>query len=469
MSKSALRRLAVFVLDLVCTGLSYWLALALRYGWAQAGVRLASDRPMAATLLFLVAALNLVTRLNRGFMQRRGWQEFRCVVEYNLLLVLGVAVLAAAFHVEPLPSRLMVGYLGVLNMAVMCVGRWLAKRAARAAFADQRLGSGIVMVVGPGLRDEVERHFRLGLTYSVAGWLTLSDGELEGEIQGHELRCKAFELGHVVHDLDVTAPADFFVWTPEEDEHVVAQLVNAVERLGSRCRVALELPYSSLQGATLDYFGGIPSLSYAPGGTTFYRRYVKRILDVVFCLLVFVLFWWVFLAVAIAVKVDDPAGPVIFRQKRVGKDGRTFTMYKYRSMYVDAEQRLGALRRFNEKDGPVFKMKDDPRVTRVGRFIRKTSLDEFPQFVNVLKGDMSVVGPRPAIPGEVEAYTSYQRERLLARPGLTCYWQIQHNRDDISFDEWVDLDLLYIRQCSLRVDAKVVSRTVGVVLGGEGH
>ena len=143
-------------------------------------------------------------------------------------------------------------------------------------------------------------------------------------------------------------------------------------------------------------------------------------------------------------------------------------MYKFRSMCVDAEDRLEGLRELNEKTGPVFKMRDDPRVTRVGKWLRKLSLDELPQFVNVLCSDMSIVGPRPALPAEVATYDDYQRQRLLVKPGLTCYWQTRRNRDSITFDEWVDLDLLYIEKCSVWSDLKLIVQTVGVVLTAQG-
>lgn len=144
-------------------------------------------------------------------------------------------------------------------------------------------------------------------------------------------------------------------------------------------------------------------------------------------------------------------------------------MYKFRSMVADAEERLPQLLSQNEKTGPVFKLRDDPRVTRVGRVIRKLSLDELPQFANVLKGDLSVVGPRPALPREVAEYTERDRQRLLVKQGLTCYWQVQPDRDDISFDEWIDLDLRYIRECGPLVDLEVIARTVACVVGGRGH
>ena len=175
-----------------------------------------------------------------------------------------------------------------------------------------------------------------------------------------------------------------------------------------------------------------------------------------------------YLSIASLVKADDPKGPIIFSQDRVGCDGRTFRMHKFRSMCVDAEERLDELQCLNEKTGPVFKIKDDPRVTRVGHWLRKLSLDELPQFWDVLKGDISIVGPRPALPKEVEKYTGYQRQRLLVKPGITCYWQTRRDRDSITFDEWVDLDLLYVKKCSVWTDIKLIIQTVGVVLTAQG-
>ena len=197
-------------------------------------------------------------------------------------------------------------------------------------------------------------------------------------------------------------------------------------------------------------------------------RFAKRAFDVAFSAAVLVAFCWLFAVIAALVKADDPKGPVLFKQRRVGKGGETFQMYKFRSMCVDAEERLAELRELNEKTGPVFKMAEDPRVTRVGRWLRKLSLDELPQFINVLAGDMSTVGPRPALPAEVATYNDYQRQRLLVKPGLTCYWQTRRNRDSITFDEWVDLDLLYIKKCGVWADFKLIIQTVGVVLTAQG-
>lgn len=197
-------------------------------------------------------------------------------------------------------------------------------------------------------------------------------------------------------------------------------------------------------------------------------RTLKRVFDILFGVVIFALFWWLYLLLAIIIKIDDPKGSPIFAQQRVGKNGKPFTMYKFRTMCVDAEDRLEEIAHPNEKTGPVFKIKDDPRILRSGKLIRKLSLDELPQFWNVLKGDISVVGPRPALPKEVATYNEYQKQRLLIKPGITCYWQTRTNRDSISFDDWVDLDLLYIKQCGVWADMKLIIQTIGVVLTAQG-
>jgi exopolysaccharide biosynthesis polyprenyl glycosylphosphotransferase len=173
-----------------------------------------------------------------------------------------------------------------------------------------------------------------------------------------------------------------------------------------------------------------------------------------------------FTAVAIAIKRDSP-GPVIFKQQRVGKDGKKFTMYKFRTMVVNAEEMLDELLDENEADGPVFKIKEDPRITKSGKWLRKTSIDELPQLWNVLKGDMSLVGPRPPLEREVAKYDNYQRQRLSVKPGITCYWQVS-GRSNISFDEWVELDIKYIQEQGLWTDIKLLFKTVGAVLRKDG-
>ena len=190
----------------------------------------------------------------------------------------------------------------------------------------------------------------------------------------------------------------------------------------------------------------------------------RRTQDLVLSAAALALLWPLMGLVALAIWLDSPGASPIFVQERVGRDGRLFRFYKFRSMVPDAEARLAGMLDQNEMDGPVFKIRDDPRVTRVGRFLRRTGIDELPQLVNILKSDMSIVGPRPALPREAAQYTDYERQRLYVTPGLTCYWQIMPHRNELSFAQWVELDLQYIQERSFWLDWKIIARTFRTVL-----
>lgn len=189
----------------------------------------------------------------------------------------------------------------------------------------------------------------------------------------------------------------------------------------------------------------------------------KRTIDIIGAGLGLILLSPIIAIVACAVKFTSQ-GPVFFSQKRVGKNGELFEMYKFRSMVVNAEELKEKLEDQNEMSGPMFKMKDDPRVTKIGKFIRKTSIDELPQLWNVLKGDMSLVGPRPSLPKEVEQFDSWMFKRLIVRPGLTCYWQVS-GRNNIDFEDWMKLDVKYVEERNLWIDIKLIFKTVFVLFG----
>ena len=201
-------------------------------------------------------------------------------------------------------------------------------------------------------------------------------------------------------------------------------------------------------------------------GRNYWR--LRRFQDIVLSSLALAVLWPFLLLVALIIVIDSPGASPIFAQTRVGRDGKEFTFYKFRSMIPNAESHLEELLPENEMCGPVFKIRDDPRMTRFGRFIRKCSIDELPQLYNVLRGDMSIVGPRPALPREVAQYDDYAMQRLIVSPGLTCYWQIQPNRNQLSFDEWLELDLKYIRERSFLTDWKIILSTFSAVLGMTG-
>ena len=195
----------------------------------------------------------------------------------------------------------------------------------------------------------------------------------------------------------------------------------------------------------------------------------KRIFDVSVTVIILIFLIIPILITALVVFLDDPKGSPFYKQVRIGRHGKPFNMYKFRSMYVDAEKRKKDLMDSNEMDGPVFKMKNDPRITRVGRFIRKYSIDEIPQLFNVLIGNMSIVGPRPALPEEVEKYSDYNKLRLVVTPGITCTWQIMPDKNDIPYEKWLEMDLEYIETRTTLKDIKIILKTPFAMLRANGR
>lgn len=195
----------------------------------------------------------------------------------------------------------------------------------------------------------------------------------------------------------------------------------------------------------------------------------KRLLSVIFSIIGIIIFAIPMLVITLLVWLDDTSASPIYTQTRIGRHGKPFTLYKFRTMIHNAHEMRTDIYDQNEMDGPVFKIKDDPRITKIGRFLRKTSLDELPQFFNVILGDMVVIGPRPPLPEEVEQYTEYQKLRLIVTPGITCLWQVQPKRNELSFDEWVDLDIHYIMHRSMLMDIKIVFQTIRAIIREEGR
>lgn len=199
--------------------------------------------------------------------------------------------------------------------------------------------------------------------------------------------------------------------------------------------------------------------------SNYYYEFFKRSIDVICSIIGLISLSPIFLIVSILIRLESK-GEIIFKQKRVGLNGEEFEIYKFRSMVVNAEELKEKLAEENEMSGPMFKMKDDPRITKVGKFIRKTSIDELPQLINVVKGEMSLVGPRPSLPKEVAEFEEWMNERLLVKPGLTCYWQVS-GRNNIDFEDWMKLDIKYVRERNFWLDIKLILKTILVLFGDE--
>jgi exopolysaccharide biosynthesis polyprenyl glycosylphosphotransferase len=378
------------------------------------------------------------------------------------LAMLAVAVAAIAFVMkEHAVSRLVVAVYFAVAFVLIVGGRVASLALARVTVAGPNARRYAVVGTGGMAREIVESiaaHPEWGLRF--AGFVRL-DGTRDrsrGPVLGALSR-----LGQILEDevLDMVVFA-----VPRERLADVERGMQLCEEQGVEVRISLDILRFGTGNMTIADFDGVPMLAFTRTPSGAIALAAKRAFDMAAGALVLLALAPVFAGVALAIRLDSP-GPVFFRQRRVGLNGRIFHMLKFRSMYRDAEERLAALKAQNEMSGPVFKMKDDPRVTRVGRFLRKTSLDEFPQFWNVLKGEMSVVGPRPPIPAEVREYKRWQRRRLSMRPGITCVWQVS-GRNNIDFDHWMEMDLDYIDRWSLWSDIAICLKTVPAVLSARG-
>ncbi|MCM1500426.1 MAG: sugar transferase, partial [Clostridium sp.] len=287
-------------------------------------------------------------------------------------------------------------------------------------------------------------------------------------------------IGETVEDIPVIADRNnvvevvrqsavdvIFLHSPQTKYSDLENLIQSFLAMGIICHNCMERFSIDTPCSSVGKFAGLPVMTYLNNEIDYRRRIVKRVMDILGggIGLLFTLILTPF--VALAIKIDS-RGPVFFSQIRIGKNGRRFRMYKFRSMYVDAEERKKDLMEQNEMQGLMFKMNKDPRVTRVGRFLRKTSIDELPQFWNVVKGDMSLVGTRPPTEDEFGQYNIYYRRRLSITPGLTGMWQVSGRSDVRNFEDVVKLDLKYIDEWSLRQDVKILLQTIGVVLFGRG-
>ncbi|HKO02832.1 MAG TPA: sugar transferase, partial [Thermoanaerobaculia bacterium] len=325
------------------------------------------------------------------------------------------------------------------------------------------------LIVGTGRRaieiaKVIEGHKYWG--YKILGFVSdghrLSNGWARYRVYGNvpDLR-NLLERGQTPEPIDEIV---FAVTRKKLDE--MKQIFLMCEELGIRTRVAMNFFPNKVARIEIEDLEGIPFLTFTTTPSNETQLALKRLLDIAVAMLLLTLSLPALLVAMIAIKLTSP-GSVLFKQERIGLNGRIFTLYKFRTMIADAHERRGEVSHLNEMTGPVFKAKDDPRVTAVGRFLRKFSLDELPQLWNVLKGDMSLVGPRPPIPEEVGAYQRWHRRRLSMKPGLTCLWQIS-GRNNVDFDRWMQLDLQYIDNWSPSLDLKILLRTIPAVLLGRG-
>ncbi|HEY1349715.1 MAG TPA: sugar transferase [Ktedonobacteraceae bacterium] len=384
-------------------------------------------------------------------------------------LTLGLSVLVAYYFVfqPPKSSRLLVPFIWLCAIVILCLGR-MALAALIGLLHRLGLGETRLLVVGSGrLAKMMMQHIAASphLGYAIVGFLhdLPNSAEAPGDFGRFTMLGTVEDLALVIRSMRVD---EVIIALPSDLHQQTIRSVRLCERLGASFKLVPELYELNLSRIGMEAIEGIPLLGIKQEPLNRVQRLVMRAADLVCACAILLLgspFWLCF---ALLVKLTSP-GEVILRQMRVGQSGRPFACYKFRSMFKNAEQVLASLLAHNEAQGPLFKMRDDPRVTPIGKFLRRTSLDEIPQLFNVIKGDMSLVGPRPPLPREVAQYEEWQMERLEMKPGLTGLWQVR-GRSDLSFDEGVLMDLYYIQNWSLRLYFHILLRTIPAVLFSRG-
>ena len=363
-------------------------------------------------------------------------------------------------------SRTYVLLVGAVDFVLLVVGRYISYNGI--AWMRKRLGRyHYFLIVGCGARGRematlIEESRGMGLR--LVGFV---DPTSEGSTLADKFgRYEVFPL-RAVEEILRDRVVDEVVFAVNMQELArLEPLMGHCANVGVKIRVQLEFLPEAYSRIYLENFHDVPLLSLSSAPESELLLFFKRAFDVVLSAMSLVLLTPALVGIAAAIRITSP-GEVLFRQTRCGIGGRRFTLYKFRSMVNNAEQLRAELHQLNEVDGPVFKISDDPRITSVGRLLRRFSLDELPQLWNILRGDMSFVGPRPAIPDEVDRYEAWQRRRLRMRPGLTCIWVIE-GRSDIEFQRWIQLDLAYIDNWSLWLDCKIFFRTIPIVISGRG-
>ena len=453
-----LKKFGILALDIGCI----LIALSLAYF-----VYPLNTMPMSnylIILLLLAVGYNFVNSQNRNLFARGYLIELKEVIVYNIYLLCGLVLIAFFWKKLETTSRLLTSYFFCFNIVIMYLSRVLVKVLLRRMYNDDpKKTKGILMVVEKG-QEALLDTFRSGLTYNVIGTLIVDQDQVTGTVDGNKISCTLDKLVNTV----VTYQIDDVVFKlPGQGQKALFELITDFEDMGANCHYALDVPTGARGNATMEMFGEMFMATYTLRTQSTWQLVIKRVMDICGAVVGLILCGIISIFLIPAIKLDSP-GPAIFSQIRIGKNGRRFKFYKFRSMYVDAEERKKELMKNNEMDGLMFKMEDDPRITKVGKFIRKTSLDEFPQFWNVLIGDMSLVGTRPPTEDEFNKYNGHYKRRLMMTPGITGLWQVSGRSSITDFDEVVKLDLEYIDNWSLLGDIKILFKTVISVIKRDG-
>lgn len=452
--------------DLICIIISFIIGTYIRFGNFKDMGDQSIHFLVCVCLMLFCTVYSFFIDWNRSFLKRSIWKEIYVVIQYNAIMILVVTFLMVLVKWADIFSRLVLSYFFILNCLLSFAVHMLIKKAMQTYYSSEQNSVKVLIVTQSNLIDAtLDRLNReLDIYYQVVA-LACVDYNMEGKvIRGIPVVAGKEDLIEVATQM---ALDEVFLNLPGISQSNMENIIHGFGDMGVDCHYSLEIPGIEANQSKVESFGNYTVITYTRFQSSYKRLMIKRVMDIAGGLagmaitLVFLPF------VALAIKLNSK-GPVFFSQVRIGRNGRRFKIYKFRSMYMDAEERKKELEAKNEMQGLMFKIENDPRITRVGAFLRKTSIDELPQFYNVFKGDMSLVGTRPPTADEFEKYNQYYRRRISMTPGLTGMWQVSGRSDIEDFDDVVKYDLMYIDNWSLKLDIKILFQTIGVVLFGKG-
>ena len=446
------------VLDAALFALALWFAHELRtyftlIGWSDKVIEDFSE--FAKLYILIVPGVPLVLE-SQGFYTRPSFSSRRLTgwILFKSCVIMTISVIVMMFPFKWDLARSVIGLFGIISFLLMMVKEEIVRMAYRSRFAQLQMKKR-VLVLGTAedtakVKQLIDHHTSGDI--QVVGELDLNEGSVEQMVE--------LMHDHAANGVVITAKHTFF--------GQVEKAIQACELEGVETWLVADFLQTQISRTSFDDFYGQPMMVFRSTPEASWQGVIKQLMDLAGAAMLLILFSPIMVLTALAIKASSP-GPILFRQKRCGLNGRAFTMLKFRSMVTDAEQRKEELAILNEMEGPVFKIANDPRITPIGRLIRRFSIDEFPQLFNVLRGEMSLVGPRPLPVDEVLRFNDLaHRRRLSVKPGLTCLWQISGRNEMRDFKDWVRLDLEYIDNWSLWLDLKILWWTIPAVVSGVG-
>ena len=465
--KSNLPNLLILLSDCGCITISLLIANYIRNGQA-----VTSDNErmvfglMLGSCLLAFLAWNFYQNLYKDLFLRGPFAELLHVVGNNVVFFSGSAVFLYFMKRVDAYSRLVSVYFLLIDCVLMFVLHLIWKRILPSLYWRMGLAKKVLMISDEEYASDLVSSIRNigGFGVDVVG-IVLMDNSRKDNVNGTRVIAKA---GDLVEFCQSASLDEVYVAVNERKHPEIRNIMNTLSEMG--IILHYQIPVPELTGArqkVLSQTGSFYHVTYASKMVPMGQVIMKRIMDILGSLAGCLVLAIITVIFGPLIKLESP-GPIFFAQKRVGQNGRIFKMYKFRSMYVDAEERKKELMAQNEMSGFMFKMENDPRITKIGGFMRKTSLDEFPQFINILKGDMSLVGTRPPTLDEFSQYSPYHKKRLSFRPGLTGMWQVSGRSDITDFEEIVRLDVEYIEEWSIGLDIKILLKTVLAVFKGSG-